>query len=322
MQGGQSTAGEPSISQLEATLQLTMAFKDQITRQGVISREEMRVAMESVGLELPADMPLNSYTQLPTTTNHARTVHVMTEHMERALINLVGSFKSTLRVRIEGMAKMVAREEPHTDEMFGRLSLIAKTISDFDWNTASQVDTPEVKAELETIQGYMGAWDHLGQLSAGGLFMKDSLYRQMVELLPDVTQAMENDLVFDSDGEAQQFEHRLGQLHVTISTARHCEPSEQWTPTELINNVLEQTAVFEGALPYRFQVETINFQRMLEKVEQMSEQDVLESTLIRTAEAINSYINDGWRLEKARWRTVDIALGIAKSIYNVKVLTA
>ncbi|WJJ54894.1 hypothetical protein [Xanthomonas phage RTH11] len=322
MQGGQSTAGEPTISQLEATLQLTMAFKDQITRQGVISREEMRVAMESVGLELPADMPLNSYTQFPSTTNHARTLHAMTVHMEQALVNLVGSFKRTLKVHIEGMIKMVGQDEPHTDDMMAKLKLVVPTISDFDWSTAREVDTPEVKAELEHIDGYMGAWDHLGQLSAESLFVKDSLYAQMVELMPEVTQVLERDLVFDSHEAARYFEDRLGQLHVAISTARQCEPSEQWTPTQLINYVLEQTPQFQGALPYRFQVETINFERMLEKVETMSEQDVLESQMLRTAEALCSFISDGWRLEKARYRTVDIALGLAKSIYNLKVLTA
>lgn len=325
MNGGrQPTAGSESLTirQLEDRLQLTMAVRTQIENQGTVHREQMRVALESIGLELPADMPLNSYTQMPSRQNLEQTKHVLSQHQEQALVNLVGSFKRSLKQSMDSIHEKIWRPASDVKSALYKLRCTSNYCSDVNWTELTGVEDPAIQAECAIIEEAMNNWLGLQQLGLDAVSAFGSLYEDSRKAAVYVQEALQAKLTFATAQDADRFCGLLGTLSVRISTARHAEPVVNWTATELVNNVNEFGDQYKGPLAHLLQHESVDFDELFQQLDSLREQDVLEYRLCTIAEAIDSFLHDCWRLEGAFVRAVDSSMAICTSLYHLKTLTA
>lgn len=318
MSGGpDQTAGtvELSTRQLEDRLQLTMAVHAQIEKTGTVHRDQMRVAMESIGLELPAEMPLNSFTQQPSSLNLAQTKHILSVHQENALVALVGSFKRDLKRTLEKINEYRYRSHEDLSVKLNRLQIEGYRYEDFDIASVAGREEAPIKAEHDHVTEMMARWEKLGQLGVDCICPFAGLRREAERLLVHVNEVIDRKLVFDREGEAEAFVNRLGQLGIKVSSAQHSEVENMLPVDGLIKAVVEAGQHYEGPLAPR--VRSLDLD-----VEELTEQYVLEGHLTRVASAIQDYLHYCWRLDDAFAQATNSASQAATSLYYLSTLTA
>lgn len=300
-----------------------MAIRGQIEQSGTVARDQMRVTVESIGLELPAQAPLMSYTQQSSKTNYTETVSALTAHEANLIEQLTTGFKSSIRHHIECIQNHTRVRETNTELLYVRLKQINAYITDFHWAQAVEKSTSVLaKHELERIEKLMADWYALNQLGPEAVTAQDSLHEVAEALYPAVQAALEADLKLGSRTDAQAFCDRVGTFRAKLTTARYAEPETQWSPTDLINNVREFADYFGGAIPYRLQIETVDFDRMLGQIDQLGVDELRENMMMPVAEAVNDYLVACWQLERAHIQAVETALKLCQGIHHLKIMTA
>ncbi len=316
MSGGDTTAvPELSLGQLEGNLQLVMAVRAQIEKTGTVHREQMRVACESIGLELPADLPLNSYTQVPSTTNLERTKHVLTAHQEKALVNLVGSFKRNATQTWGKIQDGRFRAYPDLRPKLNHLQRVASRYDGLDVANTVDRDEPAIKAECDLISHVMDTLRNLNQLGQDSICPFTGLRREAEQVLVHINEAIATKLHFQGDAAVEQFVAMIGKFTCKVSAASYSEVENALSADGIVQAVTEAGQHYEG--PIAPQVETIELD-----LESLSEQQVLESQLGKVLDAINEFIFYSWKVDDAFAQATNTAVETAKSLYHLKVLTA
>lgn len=318
MSGGlEPTAGAQELStrQLEDRLQLTMAVRAQIEKTGTVSREQMRVAVESIGLELPADMPLNSYTQAPSRQNVEPTQHVLSAHQEKALVALVGSFKNELRTVLEKVTNSRMRNYASLKSKLNRLQMDAYRYGGFDVTSVVDREEAAIKAECDHISHVMDQFEKYNQLGSESICPFNGLRREAERLLVHVNEAIATKLQFRSEAEADQFVAMIGKFTCKVSALAYADKENPSMADGLIQSVVEAGQHYEG--PVAPQVDYIDLDP-----DALSEQQVLEGNLVKVVQAIDEFMFYCWKVDDAFAQAVNTASEAATSLYHLKVLTA
>jgi hypothetical protein len=317
----------PLDGQLRDRLQLATAFQEQIASKGTICLSQMSLAMESFGLELPSDLPLSSYTQYPSTTNLERTKQLMSVFQEQTLIQLVGSFKKTLKSHVQHIRRLTQRADssPPPEELWRNLKLKRKY-----WDGVEEqlyhLDSTNatIQTEQEKIHAAMKAWHALGQIGPESITLDNSLYTRAEAMWKVLSRVARIDhFAFENQETQEVFMAELGALTVAISASRHIDAPNTWSPKGLVDALFEfNTVTFQGAIPYRLQEESDHWDTVEEWVDTLTESEVLQSDYLKIAEGIGSYLHYCWFLHDAHVKALQTATIVTDAAYNLRTLIA
>jgi hypothetical protein len=318
--GSERAAGieSPTIRQLEDRLQLAMAVSNHLTKQQAVSRNDMRVAMESLGIELPADAPLNSFTEQPSRTNFATAVKFV-QTAEQELISKVRlAARRELTRTLEEIAGLIHRPRVAYEPRHEMLKIVAKYLDGF---TLSDNYTDEVmQKEMAAVHEVMEEWlkrKQLGQDVLGG----GKLYQQALDLWEPVSQVMHGGKFYVEgyDDEAA-FLKAINLFTAAARQASHIDQEQPWTPEELVRHTLSFMESFSGPIAYKLQPAE-GVQQLLREVESLEDQRTLDSLRLVT-EAVRDYLAWCWRLEDARISAVDTSISICRVAGHLRAMTA
>lgn len=308
-----------SIGQLEDRLQLAMAVRQHLTDQGVVSRNDMRVAMESLGVELPAHAPLNSFTEQPSRTNYAVAVSfIQTE--EQTLINKVrDSARRELTQTLEEIGTLIYKSDAEPYEpRYAMLKIVSKYLTGYTLPTDCADEI--MQTELNKVSEVMTEWQKRKQLGQDVL-SNAQLYRTALELWQSVARVVDEKFMISNSDDETAILQVLNNFFATARAASHIEPETLWSPEEVVAHTLEFMQSFNGAIPYKFQGDSDGLQRLLREVDSIEDQRTLHSLRVM-ADAVRTYLTWCWRLEDARVSAVDTSIAICRAAGHLRSMTA
>lgn len=315
MSGGSpdQRSNEPlSIAQLEGHLQLAMALREQLSREGKTYQYSARLAMESFGLELPVTMPLASFTQQPSRTNF--------ESFSELVANKEASLQETLTETSLNLLKQTCgeiwelirnTEQPSHEPRWKELQVVSVHLADFDpeqW-TSQDSQNPFVQASRLNMATWLAKWHD--QMNLGQEVMTfDRLYQRAFVDHQRVSNALGSRLNL-SEEDAHNL---INSLHGTTRAARmdaHTEPEQQWGLAELVANTMKFMETYSGAIPFKLQD---GIQWSKEDFIPSEPMELHEIQLkLSLATAIRDYVIWTWRMEAARTLAVDVSILACKS---------
>lgn len=324
-----------SLGQLEDRLQLVMTLRQHLFERQSVCQHDMRVAVESIGLELPAQTPLNSFTQAPSQTNFKVTYgFIQTE--EQQLINKVrDASRRELKGTLENIAEHIQCHRETFEVSHARLKIVAKYLTGY--TIPEEHPDSTAQAELTAISSVLDEWrrhQQLGQDTIGCVIdpfdvNSDTKPRARVSLSPyqialnlwePVGRVISNEFLIQQYDDEVAFLQAINMFVSQVRVAGHISPDHLWSPNEVVEHTLRFIDFYSGPIPYKLQEQASGVHRLLQKVDSIEDQRTLTS-LITAAKAVRDYLSCCWRLENICVSAVDTSVSICQFAGHLRVLT-
>ncbi len=299
------SSNEPlTLGQLEGRLQLAMALREQLQREGQTYQYSARVAMESFGLELPDTMPLASFTQQPSRTNFEHFSELVEQKQISLRSELAERTAEEFRNTYKEIVDLISKDEPPYEPQWRELQTLASYLADFspeEWTNRDSKD-PWIQAALLRLDTMMSQWHE--QMNLGQEVMSfDRLYQRAFVQHERVAKALGKRLDLSVDDTTILIDDALGFVRAARMDA-HTEPERPWGVAELVANTLRFMETFTGPIPYKLQVDA-----PWQECPSTEGMEFAEIQLkLSIALAIRDYLIWTWRLEAARQLALDISI--------------
>lgn len=318
--GSDRVAGiEPlTIRQLEDRLQLAMAVSNHLATQRGVSRNDVRVAMESLEVQLPADAPLNSFTEQPSRCGYITFTDVIRAEEEALLARMLKRVKGELTYTLGDISTHIHTAKVSWEDRYQLLKVVQKYITFRDYQLPDNHADEQVQKELAVIHEAMEHWHNTKQLGQDVINF-DRLYQRAFVLWESVQNALGQGLKL-SDEDEKSLLNSIEGFTAAARQASHIDQEEVWSPTDLVMKTLKFMESFCGPIPYKLQPAT-SVEKMMREIQDFDDTRTLQSMLL-LARAIESYLSWCWKLESTRIIAMDCSITICRQAGVVRAMAA
>lgn len=295
-----------TIGQLQDNLQLAMAVSQQMATRGVVNRHDMLVAVESIGLVLPADMPVNSFTEVRSFTNFQPAHELLKKKVAELTMTTTQRLRQTIGQALEIIAQQLRIDRGNTEDQWARLQrnrcyLVGFEPDQFQVEMVDEILIEQKNRMDDMLVGFYH-YNELGQDYIG----TGKTYFQALALEEPMRIALQN-VLCGSPEAAEELLLQLGEFLDGVRTGAVVEPAEVWDPIAVVHKTIAFMDQFSGAIPYHLQEAAAGVDRYKEELEAIEDHAVLERALM-VAQCIRDYLIATWRLEQIRESALKAAL--------------
>lgn len=307
-----------TIGQLEARLQLAMAVNQHLTEQQAVSRHDMRVALESLGLDPPAEAPLNSFTEQPSRTNFSVALAFVRSKETELSDKLLYASRRQLTETLEQIANHIQAVKEPWEPRYLMLQVVSKYLDEYEI-PGNHVDEV-VQKELTAVHSYMSEWEKQKQLGQD-VIENATLYQKALELWEPVSRVIASTFYVESYDDQVAILQAINNFCAAARQAEAIEQEQLWSPNELVAKTVAFMASFNGPIPYKLQSPTSGVHQLLRDVDKLEDQRLLTDSL-QLALAVRDYLGWCWRLDAARTVAVDLSISISRCAGHLRAMTA
>lgn len=305
-----------SVDQLENRLQLVKLIRQQLLERHAVCRHDMQVAVESVGLELPPETPLNSFTRAPSQTNFTVAISFIQTEEQELIAKISKAQKRELSQLLVQIVSSMTRYELPYEPRWELLKVLAQY--PIGYAIPENIQDAHGREQLTAIEQTMKEWGDQRQLGQD-LLENHTLYQEALALVDPTCRVIADGLRISNYDDETAY-HTV--VENFAARARHAEVLEQeniWTPYILVDHTVNFMRSFDGPLAYKFQPHIHAIQDLLRTVDDIADSLTLYN-LIRTASVVRNYLNWCWKLEMARSKAVECSISICRAVGDLRVL--
>jgi hypothetical protein len=312
-----------SIGQLKGRLQLTEAIHHQLMTSGTVTRCQIQVAIESVGIELPSTVPETSFTQYPSKQNHEFMLDLLKNERDALSRQMSHCLTTQLIASLNSIVRHIRVPSPMCETPHQILQVLGKHWENFDLSTIPDDHPSElVQSELKSIRMAMSKWLDLGRFGMEATCQHNYRFPEAQSILEQIQTLLHSQ--FKDKTNWEQLHGRLMKFQNDCYLADGCDYTEGWTPAGLMNHISEFLLDFKEPpvyclSPYVPAIEQyVNF---LETSSEAFSQHDNEFALYASG-LIESFLTWCWRIDNARAVAVDCAIQMSRAVSHLRSLTA